>query len=272
MSRRFPINPRHPPNPRQNSRALLEKIYNRLFDRFGPQHWWPGETPFEVIVGAILTQNTNWGNVKKAIANLKNAGVLTPQALQKIPAEKLAELIKPSGYFNVKAKRLKNFLRFFFEKYDGDLEKMRGEPLISLRPKMLAVNGVGPETVDSILLYALDKKVFVVDAYTKRFLYRHNLAGPNAEYHDIQKLFLDNLPPQRQLFNEYHALIVRLGKEYCKPTPSCAQCPLKDVSYDLSKRCGVCARSFLQHESRVEIQKRSGPSTYRCHDCRPKVN
>ena len=208
------------------TQKTLEKIYRILRKKFGPQHWWPAKTPFEVIVGAILTQNTNWGNVKKAIRNLKKQNVLFPQALKDIPVENLAALIKPAGYFNVKAKRLKNFIRFFFEKYDGDLKKMEQEPLEALRVKLLTVNGIGPETADSILLYALNKPIFVVDAYTKRIFCRNNLIAENSVYHDIQKMFMSRLENYTRLFNEYHALIVRLGKDHCRPRPLCESCPL----------------------------------------------
>lgn len=208
--------------------ALL-KIYQRLFKEFGPQHWWPGQTKFEVMVGAILTQNTNWGNVEKAIKNLKQQRVLSPQALKDISPSQLASLIKPAGYFNVKTKRLKNFIEFFWREYNGDIHRMRKEPLSVLRPKLLSVNGIGPETADSILLYALDKPIFVIDAYTKRFLYRHNLAPQNADYHSLQKLFMSSLREDVTLFNEYHALIVHLGKHFCRTKALCEGCPLQPL-------------------------------------------
>ncbi len=212
---------------------VLEKIYHRLFTRFGPQDWWPGDTPFEIIVGAILTQNTNWGNVERAIAHLKKARVLTPPALRDIPIKKLAALIKPSGYFNIKAKRLKNFIIFLFEEYDGRLAKMAKEPLPSLRKKILSVNGIGPETADSILLYAFGKPVFVIDAYTQRVFFRHYVLEQEADYHVAQRIFMDHLKTDIPVFNEYHALIVRVGKDFCKPKPVCAPCPLNRMR----KRC-----------------------------------
>ncbi|PIR16317.1 MAG: endonuclease [Deltaproteobacteria bacterium CG11_big_fil_rev_8_21_14_0_20_49_13] len=204
-------------------------IYDRLFKAFGPQHWWPGETPFEVMVGAILTQNTNWGNVERAIANLKKADLLDPYKLLKLPPARLAGLIRPAGYFNVKAKRLRNFLKFFTERYDGSAEKMKAAPLHELREELLSVNGVGRETADSILLYALDKTIFVCDAYTYRILNRHSLAGEDADYNELQSIFMDGLPEDVGLFNEYHALIVRVGKEFCKPKPNCHECPLEGL-------------------------------------------
>lgn len=212
-----------------NKSVSLGHIYDQLFKSFGPQHWWPGETRMEIIVGAILTQNTSWGNVERAIANLKSARSLSPQALRQIALPRLARLIRPSGYFNIKAQRLKNFIDFLFEEYQGSLTKMAKTSLPRLREKLLAVNGVGPETADSILLYAFAKPTFVVDAYTKRFLSRHGLVPADAAYREIQQLFLRHLPPNSQHYNEYHALIVRLGKDYCRPKPACVQCPLREV-------------------------------------------
>lgn len=209
-------------------KSHLEKIYTTLLDFFGPQHWWPGNSSFEIIVGAILTQNTNWTNVEKAIANLKKAKSLTPKRLKEIPTKKLAKLIQPSGYYNIKAKRLKSFIAFLYNEYTGSIKKMFKEELHTLREALLEVKGIGPETADSILLYAGLKPIFVVDAYTKRVLNRHKLIPSKADYHEIQQLFLNNLPKEVQLFNEYHALIVRLGKEYCKKTPKCNECPLNN--------------------------------------------
>ena len=206
----------------------LEAIYDKLYRHFGPQAWWPGETPFEVIVGAILTQNTNWQNVSKAIANLKKAKVLSPKKLCSLPQSRLAQLIRPSGYFNIKAKRLKEFLNFLFKNYEGSLKKMFSRPLEDLRKEILAVRGIGPETADSILLYAGGLPVFVVDAYTKRIFSRQKLLSEDADYHAVQKIFVENLKKDVRLYNEYHALIVRLGKDFCKKTkPRCEICPIK---------------------------------------------
>lgn len=206
----------------------LINIYQVLYKAFGPQHWWPGGTPFEVMVGAILTQNTNWSNVEKAITNLKNVKVLDPKKLLKLSNEDLAELIRSTGYFNIKAKRLKNFLRYFVEKYDGSVASMKKVPLEELRAELLGVNGIGQETADSILLYALDKPIFVCDTYTYRILTRHNLACEESTYADLQAIFMDSLENDTKLFNEFHALIVRVGKNYCKPVAKCDECPLRN--------------------------------------------
>jgi endonuclease III related protein len=209
----------------------LTTIYDILLKRFGPQDWWPGDTPFEVIVGAILTQNTNWTNVEKAITNIKNAEMLSPEKLYHIDINKLAALIRPAGYFNIKAKRLKNFLEWFFENYEGNLVNLEKVRTSELREQLLSVKGIGPETADSILLYALNRPVFVVDAYTARICTRHHIIDEGADYHQIQETFESNLPSDLQLFNEYHALLVRLGKDYCKPTPKCDECPLNPLPH-----------------------------------------
>jgi len=167
----------------------LTEIYQLLYERFGPQRWWPGETQFEIIVGAILTQNTSWANVEKAIANLKSADRLTPEALHALDHTQLGELIRPAGYFNIKAKRLMSFLKWFFEDYNGRLEDLEGVNTYQLRAELLSVKGIGPETADSILLYAFDRSVFVVDAYTARVATRHHLIEPDAAYEQLQDLF-----------------------------------------------------------------------------------
>mgnify|MGYP001207926495 CR=1 FL=1 len=206
----------------------LKEIYQRLHAYFGPQHWWPARTSFEVIVGAILTQNTSWSNVEKAIKRLNQENLLTARKLNRLPTKRLARLIKSAGYYNIKAERLKEFLRFFFAIYGGQLKRMAVLPDGELRPRLLSVKGIGPETADCILLYALDKPVFVVDAYTKRILIRHGLIQEGAEYHEVQNLFMQNLKKEVKLFNEFHALLVRLGKEFClKRRPRCEACPLK---------------------------------------------
>ncbi len=206
----------------------LMKIYQRLFEAFGPQGWWPGDGPFEVLVGAVLTQNTNWGNVEKALQNLKSAGKLSPQALHRMKPQELAKFIRPAGYFNIKAKRLKNLIDWLFERYDGSLERMFStKDLNSLREDLLSVRGIGRETADSILLYAGNMPSFVVDAYTYRVLSRHLLIPEDSTYEEIKSLFEDNLPRDVQLYNEYHALLVKVGKDYCKPRdPKCQECPL----------------------------------------------
>jgi len=207
----------------------INRVYNKLYRSFGRQNWWPAKTRFEVIVGAMLTQNTSWSNVEKAIHNLRRDKLLTLRSLSKAQIKDIASAIKPSGYFNIKAKRLKNLLNYIKEEYNGSLAKMASKDTLSLREKLLSVNGVGPETADSILLYAFNKPVFVVDAYTKRIFSRLNIVPANATYEEIQKIFLNNLDKSAPLYNEYHALIVKLGKDYChKSKPNCNQCPVKN--------------------------------------------
>ena len=209
-------------------RRTLLGIYGSLHRAFGPQHWWPGETPFEVMVGAVLTQNTNWGNVERAISNLKAAGLMSPQRLATCPEERLAELIRPSGYFNVKSRRLREFLRWLTTRIEGGgIAALRRVSTARLREELLAVHGIGQETADSILLYALGRRKFVVDAYTRRMMSRHGLIEPTASYEHIQRLFEESLPASVPLYNEYHALIVRLGKAICRPKPLCERCPLR---------------------------------------------
>lgn len=205
----------------------LQKYYRRLLAAYGPQHWWPADTVFEVIVGTILTQNTAWTNVERAIDNLREAGWLTPESIRRAPIRTLARRIRPSGYFNIKAGRLKAFVRFLFRDYGGDLKRMFAEPVEILRHKLLSVKGIGPETADSILLYAGGIPVFVIDAYTRRVLSRHRLASDRATYEQFQRLFMDRLPRDAGLYNEYHALLVRVGKECCQHRPICSGCPLK---------------------------------------------
>ena len=208
---------------------ILETIYKRLSATFGPQHWWPGDTPFEVAVGAILTQNTNWSNVEKALLNLKREKALSAKILHRMPAPRLAGLIRPAGYFNIKAKRLKNFIVLLYENYQGSMKRMAKENLSVIREKLLSVNGIGPETADSIILYALEKPVFVIDAYTKRILSRHTILHHDASYEIYQKLFHEKLRKDVSLFNEYHALMVRLAKDFCRPNPRCSGCPLERI-------------------------------------------
>jgi len=206
----------------------LTEVYGRLFDSFGPQHWWPGESPFEVMVGAVLVQNTAWKNVERAIDNLRQADVLQPTTLHRVPESELQELIRPAGYYRIKARRLRNLLDFLVSEYDGSLEAMFAAGLSTLREQLLAVNGIGPETADSILLYAGELPVFVVDTYTARVLKRHEWIEPEADYYAIQEHFHGNLSEDVQLFNEYHALLVRVGHLYCRKTPKCDECPLRE--------------------------------------------
>jgi endonuclease-3 related protein len=212
-----------------NLKKNINEIYQRLYTAFGPQHWWPGETPFEVAVGAILTQNTNWGNVEKAIAHLKDRKKLHARALHEMPEDQLAALIRPAGYFNMKAGRLKEFLRFLHSHYKGNMKRMKVHTTRTLRERLLNVKGIGPETADSILLYAIERPVFVIDAYTKRVMERHRLVQEKTNYYEMQDIFHNNLPSDTNLFNEYHALFVKLGKDFCKPRPICGGCPLETL-------------------------------------------
>ncbi len=215
----------------------LQDLYERLLAHFGPQHWWPGDGMVEIVVGAVLTQNTNWRNVEKAIANLKNDALLSLTALAGLPHAELAERIRPSGYYNLKAQRLKNLVHFLVDQVAeyGSLTSFFAQDLSVLRLQLLSVKGIGPETADSILLYAAEKQIFVVDAYSYRFLSRHGLVASESSYEEMQELFMDALPADAALYNEYHALLVCLGKEFCrKRNPRCRECPLQD---DLPTDC-----------------------------------
>ena len=210
-------------------------MYHRLYLTFGPQNWWPGDSPFEVAVGAILTQNTNWSNVEKAIENLKKHKALSAKIIHEMSAAKLADLIRPAGYFNIKAARLKFFMDFLMNSYSGSTEKMKKDDMNSLREKLLQIKGIGPETADSILLYALEKPVFVIDAYTKRVLSKHGIMDYDKPYEEFQELFLSRLNRDVKMFNEYHALFVKVGKTYCRRRkPLCDECPLNDIRAELN--------------------------------------
>lgn len=212
----------------------LEIYYKLLLERFGPRGWWPGDSPFEIVLGAVLTQNTAWSNVDKALVNLKALVPLTPAALAALPDPILAQAIRPSGYYNQKVIKIRNLLAWLrgysgADSSDASLNFLRGESLEALRASLLGVKGVGPETADSILLYALKLPSFVVDAYTWRLLRRHGFVGEEADYYEMRDLFIAALPEDVAVYNECHALIVRLGQEYCKKTaPLCATCPLLD--------------------------------------------
>ena len=209
-----------------NLRQTLLTVYHYLFADYGPQNWWPADGPFEVIVGAILTQSAAWKNVEKAIAGLKMAGALTPSALRHLSLSELAQLIYPSGYYNAKALKLKSFALWLGERYDDDLDELFARDADCLRQELLSIHGIGDETADSIILYAARKPVFVIDAYTRRIMSRLGLVPFRGNYAAWQALFMDNLPPNEKLFNEYHALLVRHGKEACGKTPACARCCL----------------------------------------------
>lgn len=207
----------------------LTEIYRLLLARYGPQHWWPGDTPFEVIVGAILTQSAAWANVEKAISNLKRAGAMTPASLRRLPLDKLAKLIYPSGYYNAKALKLKSFVERLEEAHEDSLERLFSLDIHQLRSELLNIHGIGPETADSIILYAAYKPIFVIDAYTRRILTRLGFNPSSDNYSAFQEIFMDNLPADEKLFNEYHALLVRHGKEVCRKTPLCDNCCLRQL-------------------------------------------
>ncbi|BBD08036.1 endonuclease III domain-containing protein [Desulfovibrio ferrophilus] len=212
-----------------NRETLLTSIYQSMLDALGESHWWPADTPFEMTVGAILTQNTNWKNVERAIDNLKAAGALNPDTMAALAPDELAELIRPSGYFRVKAQRLQGLIAFLHDQCDGDISLLSNRDLGELRPMILSIKGVGPETADSILLYALNQPSFVVDAYTRRILSRHGLLPEDTHYEEVREFFMDVLPPDPAMFNEYHALLVRVAKEFClKKAPQCEGCPLRE--------------------------------------------
>lgn len=205
----------------------LRRYYRRLEEHFGPQHWWPARTRFEIILGALLTQNTNWQNVEKALANLRPAGLLSPIKLTSLPSARLARLLRPSGYFRQKTRTVRGFLAHLKARYAGSLARLFQQPTEDLREELLLLPGIGEETADSILLYADGRPVFVIDSYTRRVLARHGLAPPRTSYGQLQDFFHRHLPRDPALFNEYHALLVAVGKAYCRRiAPDCARCPL----------------------------------------------
>ena len=207
----------------------LRQIYGRLYAAYGPQHWWPADSPFEVVVGAILTQSAAWVNVEKAIESLRAAGILSPEALLRVDLDELARLIHPAGYYNAKARKLKAFLEMLFDRHSGRLDALFALPLPQLRQELLATHGIGQETADSIVLYAAEKPAFVIDAYTRRVFSRLGLEPPSDSYPSWQAMFSEALPPDVQLFNEYHALIDRHAKTVCRKAPLCDQCCLRDI-------------------------------------------
>lgn len=229
------------------SKKNILKIYALLIKKYGRRNWWPAETPFEVIIGAILTQNVSWSNARKAVENLKLKNMLDFNILFAFSIEELAPLIRSSRFYNQKAKKIKNFLDFFYSEYDGDISKMKREEQRLLRKKMLEINGLGEETVDSILLYACEMPIFVVDAYTKRIFSRYGFIKENASYRDVQTLFMENLPKDIALYNDYHAQIVHLGNSICKKNPLCDICPIRENSKNL-----VCQHWNLSQSTSVK--------------------
>ncbi len=209
--------------------SISLEVYRRLFKAWGPQHWWPADSPFEVMVGAVLVQNTNWKNVERAIQNLKSAGALVPHKLLGIPLEELQELIRPAGYFRVKAQRLRSLVSFFVDEFNGEISAMQATSHDELRQRLLSVHGIGPETADSILLYAVGKPALVVDAYTQRLFARHGWIPHGSSYQALKGHIEGELPVDATIYNEFHALIVQLGKIYCRRTPLCDGCPLQQL-------------------------------------------
>jgi endonuclease-3 related protein len=217
------------------SSLQIRRIYRALSRTYGPLHWWPARTRFEVIVGAFLTQNTNWKNVEHALRNLRRAGVLNLAAMRRIPLSELEQLIRPSGYFRQKSARLKTFITYLDERHGGSLSRMFTQRLEQLRSELLALNGVGPETADAILLYAGKLPVFVVDAYTKRLFQRHGISSAGAKYdhlrNRVERAFA-SLGSDSELadhYNEFHALIVRVGKDHCGAVANCQGCALRGL-------------------------------------------
>ena len=206
----------------------LMEMFVLLLKHFGPQHWWPGDTSLEMMIGAVLTQNTSWKNVEKVLKNLKDLHELSLEGLHSQSTHELAEKIRPAGYYNVKAKRLKNLIDFIVDRYGADLTSLLEAETGVLREGLLSIKGIGPETADSILLYAAGRPIFVIDAYTHRILIRHGMIDEQATYDEIQAFFMDHLPDDADLFNEFHALIVRTGKVFCRKKPLCPGCPLKN--------------------------------------------
>ena len=210
-------------------RDKIRAVYHELYRIFGPQNWWPGDSPFEIMVGAILTQNTRWENVHLTLANIKQEGLLSPHDLLRY-RRRIPELIRRSGFYNVKSKRLIAFLIYFCGSYDGDIALMKQKSCAVLRNELLEIEGIGRETADCILLYALSYPVFVIDAYTRRIFSRHGFFAYDTPYDELQQFFHDNLPRKVKLYNEYHALLVQLGKGYCKKNePRCTVCPVRDT-------------------------------------------
>ncbi len=206
-------------------------VYNRLLKAIGPRNWWPAETAQEVIFGAILTQNTSWQNVEQALSALKKKRKLSFRAVRDMDRQELAEIIRPARFLNQKARALQEFADHFGKRYRFSIKKMKAREMEPLRDELLGLYRIGPETADSILLYALDKPVFVIDAYTRRIFSRHGMLSEERTYDDFQHLFMEALPPDVGLYNEYHALLVHVGNRFCKPKPQCDRCPLKGLRH-----------------------------------------
>ncbi len=215
----------------EKSRSLVYSIYLYLIKSLGPQGWWPAKTPLEMVIGAILTQNTAWTNVEKAIRNLKRKRWINAAVLHKRSHSELAQTIRPSGYFNIKSVRLKNFVQILMDQFKGRIERMFALSLPELRDLLLSIWGIGAETADSIILYGARKKIFVVDAYTRRIFSRHGFFPEEHSYEEVQNFFHQSLPKKLKIFNEYHALIVNIGKNFCRKVPLCHLCPLNQPKF-----------------------------------------
>jgi endonuclease-3 related protein len=247
--------------------TTLGSYFAALFAEHGPQHWWPGRSRFETIAGAILTQNTSWRNVERALTNLREARLLSPEAILRVPWPRLASCLRPAGYFRQKSRTLKSFVAFLFARHEGSLDRLFARPTELVRNELLRLRGIGPETADSILLYAGKHPVFVVDAYTRRILDRHSLWSNPAKdssaknYEAIRAFFESELPPDHQLFNEFHALLVHTGKHYCfKTDPSCSGCPLEpflpgDVRRAAAVKPWQEGQTFLASNDRLRVKR-----------------
>ena len=205
------------------------EIYDRLLSHYGPQDWWPADSPFEVMVGAVLTQASAWSNVEKALSNLKRADALSSDAIREMPLPDLARLLYPSGYYNAKARKLKALCEFLHDRYEDDIDRMARTPTAELRIELLNVYGIGDETADDILLYAVERPIFVIDTYTRRLMHRLGIVPEKVSYSQLQTLFMNNLASNTKHFNEYHALIVRHCVAACKKRPLCVGCPVLDI-------------------------------------------
>ena len=228
------------PGKKKNAGEKLVEMYEQMFAAFGPRHWWPAKTAEEVIIGAILAQNTSWSNARKAIDALHRAGIGTFKAIHETDLQRLANLIKSARFMNQKAKTLRVFSGYFKDRYSFSLRRMKKVDLHTLRAELLDLYRIGPETADSILLYSLEKPTFVIDAYTKRICSRHDVLAESESYDTFQQFFMDNLPQDVRLYNEYHALLVHTGYLYCKPKPLCEACPLRsEMNGLLPKPSGI---------------------------------
>ena len=209
--------------------STTHQVYRQLLQALGPQKWWPGNSPWEVMIGAVLVQNTSWKNVERAIENLREADLVDPKRLLAVPTDELAELIRPAGYYRLKTKRLRSLLEFVVGEYHGSLDALRGVDMHQLREQLLGVHGIGPETADSILLYALEQPALVVDTYTHRIFARHGWIDYDADYHRLQEHLASELPVEAAVYNELHALLVNVGHHYCRRQPKCGECPLAEL-------------------------------------------